>query len=264
MRSYGFNIESGSQQGLLFEDIERKGYSLLKSLITSDAAADFCNLLESVYEKQCEEFGLKELELINELNIVRCPLGYKNDFLKLALNETILNIVESVIGKEFQLHLQNAVINRANSQHHQSAWHRDLPYQNWVCSKVLSINAFFCLTPFNIETGGTQFIESSHLSENIPSKEFMDKHAKTLIAEPGDVIIFNSMLLHRAGQNVSNMDRFGINHVYTVPIISQQIDLPRFLTKENIEDAVSRKILGYKYESSVSVNDYRLKRMNKK
>jgi hypothetical protein len=47
------------------------------------------------------------------------------------------------------LHLQNGIINMPNEEHHQSSWHRDLPYQNWTSSEPLACNVFYCLDNFN-------------------------------------------------------------------------------------------------------------------
>ncbi len=64
--------------------------------------------------------------------------------------------------------MQNGVINRPERVQAQTGWHRDLNYQHWVPSKPLAVSALVCLEDFNVETGGTAFLPSSHKFEAFP------------------------------------------------------------------------------------------------
>jgi ectoine hydroxylase-related dioxygenase (phytanoyl-CoA dioxygenase family) len=84
------------------------------------------------------------------------------------------------------------------------------------------------------------------------------------VLDPGDVVIFDSWLYHKAGNNVSGTDRYGVNHVFTSPILKQQIDFPRLLNQEDIKNDKLKELLGFRFESAKSVNDFREKRYQKK
>jgi ectoine hydroxylase-related dioxygenase (phytanoyl-CoA dioxygenase family) len=122
------------------------------------------------------------------------------------------------------LSVQNANISKPNCKHAQSAWHRDLPYQNFTTSKPLAINFLVVVDDFTHENGGVVVLPFSHRMEDLPSQAYLVKHSVVITAKAGDVIVFDSMLMHRTGVNLSNQDRISFNHMYTRPFIKQQYD----------------------------------------
>lgn len=250
---------------LILEEIKISGYSIVPSVLDEYILEECRKRIDIVYQKQEEEFGRSNLEKINDLDIARAILTYDEFFLhQIAAHPFVLKVVEKVLGSYFVLHLQNAIINRPDKQHHQSSWHRDLPYHNFVISKPLSVNAFFCIDPFTEETGCTYVIPFSHREEIIPSEEYIQKHAVPLIASAGSVVFFDSMLLHRAGTNSSSIVRRGINNVYVTGIIKQQIDLPNLFKDKYAKHPLLSKLLGYESSVPISVTEYREKRKQKK
>jgi ectoine hydroxylase-related dioxygenase (phytanoyl-CoA dioxygenase family) len=184
--------------------------------------------------------------------------------LNISAHPRVRAVVEKVLGSYYILHLQNAIINRPGQEHHQHAWHRDLPYQSFVISKPLAVNALFCLDPFSTATGCSWCVPFSHREESAPSISFIEAFKIPFEAEAGDVMIFDSMLLHQAGVNTSAITRRAINNVYASGILRQQIDLPQALKGKYKDDPYYNMLLGYDAESSPSVEEYRLRRIQKK
>lgn len=262
MKSYGISgiKSSNSVEETHFENIKRKGFSIETNFIPSQICDAYIDLIKEEYRLQENEFGREGLNKINELNMARMPFLRQRELTNLFTDPFILKIVKSVIGDAIQLHLQNAIINKANEEHHQSSWHRDLPYQEWIISKPLAVNAFFCLTNFNEENGATQLIPYSHLFDKFPSIEFAETNKISVTATKGSVLFFDSMIYHKAGFNGSGNDRIGVNNMFVVPIIKPQIDVfkesHRFSTKEE-------EILGVKYQIPENVKQFRNKRLMK-
>ena len=140
-----------------------------------------------------------------------------------------------------QLQFQNGIRVEPQISHHQSSWHRDLPYQHWVSSVPLSISVLLAVTKFEEETGATQLIPHSHKSSGFPSEEFAEKHKISLDAAPGCILVFDSMVFHRAGWNSSNLPRWAVNHIFTQPFIKQQISLHEEICMDGLNE--SDKIL---------------------
>lgn len=245
------------------ERIKIQGFSIIENVFEKNEMQKVSLKIDDVYFLQTEEFGKENLKQCHELDMVRCPLAYDSSFIHIALQEKVLNIVERLLGKYFILHLQNAIINRPYQQHHQTAWHRDLPYQHFVSSMPLALSALYCVDDFNEETGGTLLLPFSHKLESMPSDSYIRDSAITVNAKAGSVLIFDSMLFHRAGFNKSNRIRRGINHVFSIPLIKQQICLPSCLNSEIDLDPYQLKILGFGSESAASVLKYRRTRMAK-
>ena len=266
MKQYGISsfkdVSDNSIQPHL-ESINRKGFTVLKGVLTPEECLSYSEKLEAVYKEQEESFGKENLEKIQELDVARMPFSYDEAFLDLILNDKGLEIVKSILGDNFILQLQNGVINRNKKEHHQSSWHIDIPYQEYTTSEPISINVFYCLSPFNKDTGGTLFLPYSHLFPKAPSLSFLENNKIQPNLERGDVIVFDSWVYHKAGYNSSDIIRYGVNHVFTLPILKQQINIPRMLGNKKVENELLQKILGYTFEIKSGVNEYRSNRLNR-
>jgi ectoine hydroxylase-related dioxygenase (phytanoyl-CoA dioxygenase family) len=267
MNSYGINIfnKVNTKEEAHLEEFYNLGYTIIPNLLNKDELFNLRTELDAVYKQQEKEFTKENLKKINEENLARIPLAYSELYVKLASRKDMLSYVEKILGNFYVLHLQNGIINMPNEAHHQSSWHRDLPYQSWTSSEPLACNLYYCLDEFNSETGATFLLPFSHQFNHTPSVPYMEKHAIQISAPAGSVILFNSMLLHKAGYNKSaNIIRRGINHTYVKPIISQQINLPQFLNGKYADDELLSMLFGYKSQPLASVNEYRTTRLNKK
>lgn len=235
------------------EEIAIRGFTILPNLFSTDEVVTWREKIDFVYARQEEEYGREGLIEIQELDMCRAPLLYDFDFIKLATHPLVLSVVRKILGDWFILNLQNSSINRANQTHHQSSWHRDLPYQNWVISRPLAINALLTIDEFSEITGGTHMVPFTHKTEVLPSDAYIEANRVVVTAPAGSAIIFDSMLFHRAGANKSNMVRRAVNHLYTTPILKQQYDFPKALGNRPDMDADIAKLLGY--TSQVPLDD---------
>jgi ectoine hydroxylase-related dioxygenase (phytanoyl-CoA dioxygenase family) len=244
----------------LYEDIFFNGYTVVENVLSKEVVESLKTELAKIYKTQSEEFGVENLKKINDENIVRAPLVYSDEYIKLACNEYLINLSKKIFGDNFILLMQNGIINSPVNSQFQSKWHRDLNYQHWVTSKILAINALFTLTDFTFETGATHVLPSTHLKEVFPSERFVKENEKCLTAPAGSVIIMDAMLYHRAGVNVSKADRIGINHVIGLPFLNPQIDLSGCL---NLPEQYKNyaQYFGFKWSSSKTPLEWRKKKL---
>ncbi len=267
MKSYGINksVSITTKEEFHLEEFYNLGYTVIENVISKQELNSLRTELDDIYKVQEKEIGKENLKLINEENLVRIPLAYSELFVKLASRKDMMAYVEKILGSYFILHLQNGIINMPNEEHHQSSWHRDLPYQNWTSSEPLACNVYCCIDDFNSETGGTYMLPFSQQFNSAPSIQYMEKYAAQVNAPAGSVILFNSMMFHKAGYNKSkDKTRRGINQMYVKPIISQQIDLPRFLNGKYADDEFLSMLFGYKTQLAKSVSEYRSQRIQRK
>jgi ectoine hydroxylase-related dioxygenase (phytanoyl-CoA dioxygenase family) len=246
------------------EELSTLGYTVISGALSQAELDGWGQRIDAVYAEQEREFGGREaLAAIGEADLCRAPLLYDRAFVELACNEHVLPIVRRVLGDWIILNLQNAIINRPDEHHHQSAWHRDLPYQNWVISRPLAIGALFAIDAFDEATGGTLVLPHSHRQESMPSEQYIRKHALQIVAEPGSVLLFDAMVFHRAGRNRSGRVRRGVNHLYTVPILKQQYDFPRALGDAFADNAAVRQLLGYTATVPIDALQWRRERQRR-
>jgi ectoine hydroxylase-related dioxygenase (phytanoyl-CoA dioxygenase family) len=241
------------------EEIGMRGFTIIKELVPAEELIVWREKIDRIYERQEKEFGREALAAIQELDICRAPLLYDFEFIKLAIHPRFLPIIRAFLGDWYVLNLQNAIINRPKEGHHQSSWHRDLPYQNYVISRPLAMNVLLAIDEFSEETGGTLVLPFTHKSEMLPSESYMDANRQVVAASAGSAIVFDSMLFHRAGANTSSVIRRSVNQMYASPIIKQQYDFPRALgARPGMEPGIAR-LLGY--DSQVPVDDQAWRRM---
>ena len=103
----------------------------------------------------------------------------------------------------------------------------------------------FCIDDFSKETGGTTVVPYTHKMDVLPSNQYIEKNSMLVEAKAGSVIMFDSMLFHRAGYNSSKKTRRGINHMFTVPIMKQFYDFPNALKGRFSEQPNLSQLLGY-------------------
>jgi hypothetical protein len=264
MKSYGISDQRVIENkiDLHIENLKIKGFSIEHGLLDSNVCNNFSARLEEIYRMQENDFGKDNLAQINELDLARMPFIHDRSFFDLFMHPLVMELTEKILGVNFHLHLQNGVINRPKKEHHQTSWHRDLPYQDWIISKPLGMNAFYCLTDFSNENGATFILPYSHRLEYFPSKEFVLENEYQVVAKKGSLMFFDSMLYHRAGYNNTDSVRIGINNMFVVPIIKQQIDIPANFNDKDMDEKQA-KVLGIPFETPRDVNDLRSRRFQK-
>lgn len=192
-----------------------------------------------------------------EAELLRCPLALDPAFLVLAANPRILALCERLIGPGFILNQQNGVVNPAGAAtYSQSPFHRDLPYQHFVSSRPLAINALFCLDAFTEENGATWVVPASHKEEAFPSEPVLRAQRRQVSAPAGSFLVLDCMIWHGGGVNRAARDRRAVNHVYTIAMMRQQIDLPACLGEGFTRDPRLRQLLGFQHPQPRSVEEY--------
>jgi hypothetical protein len=266
-RRYGVveQTESNTDVDYACENIRQLGFGILEGGYSQEWLSSLSDSFDSVLKRYYAEHGGREaLRAIDEHNTIRLPMYYEPIFLELATNAGILEICGKLISGYCILNQQNGVINPALSErYNQGAWHRDLPYQHFVTSRPLAINALFCLDPFTIENGATRVLPASHRQEAFPSDHFVEREAVTISAPAGSFIILDCMTFHAGGINSTDRVRRAINHVYSIPLLRQQIDLPRVLGDNFTADSKFRKLLGYNVSTPASVREFLASRAKK-
>jgi ectoine hydroxylase-related dioxygenase (phytanoyl-CoA dioxygenase family) len=248
---------------ILVEEVLRCGYAVADSGFSDEEISRYRLELDEVYAIQQQEVGGEEnLERINDANVTRCLLAYDETFLSMATHSLVLKVSERILGSSFVLLMQNGVINPPQQKHFQVSWHRDLNYQHWVSSQPLALSALFCLDPFSEATGGTYVLPGTHLKEEFPSPTFVHRHEQVVEAPAGSIILFDSMMFHRAGHNSSAIIRRAVNHVIGVPILAQQISIPDMLAGAYADDPFLARYLGYRWKPQPSVSQWRLQRLD--
>lgn len=267
VRSYGVReaLNCDSDAAAAIENLQSLGYAVLDGGYTSDQIAAFREAFDIARQKSEREAGGQDvLQALDEHNTIRAPLYFNRDLLSLATNPGVLEVVGSLIGGYQVLSQQNGIINPPDgAEYNQGAWHRDLPYQHVVFSRPMAINALFCVDDFTEENGATLVLPASHKQEAFPSSHYIAANARKVLAPAGSYILLDCMCYHTGGSNRTGTPRRAVNHVYTSPVLRQQIDLPALLGEGFTQDPALRRLLGYEVRTPGSVREYLAERRGK-
>ena len=256
--------EPASDADLRVEEITVKGFTVVEGVVEESELEEARARADRVYETQAAEVGGEEnLSRINDALVTRCLLAYDEYFLSMALRPKVVSLVERMLGDYFTLLQQNCITNLPARGHYQTSWHRDLPYQHFVASRPIAVSALVCLDDFSAETGGTHVLPASHKVERFPSREYVERHEEAINAPAGSAVVFDSMIFHRGGVNTSGRARRGLNHLYGLPFVKQQVDLPRALGGRHSDDEFLARFLGYESAPAESVAAWRAKRLER-
>jgi hypothetical protein len=264
--SYGILQHNLSDSALdeAAEQVRNLGHVIIDSGYTSSERLSISEEFSRTREHYIETYGETTLRSLNEFHTIRSPLTHGGEaFLRLALNENLLLLLKKLIPGKFILNQQNGIINPPQETYNQSAWHRDLPYQHFVSTKPLAINALFCVDDFTIENGATFVLPASHKSEGFPSSNYIRRNAIQVEAKAGSFIVLDCMVFHAGGFNKTNSARRAVNHLYNIPYFKQQINIPMNMKKISLS-AEAKDILGFSYMELSSITDYLSTREGKK
>lgn len=267
IKRYGVNEQTVSLDAIdqAVEELKLLGFSVVDSGYDAATLKHLSKAFASARKQMEMKFGGRDaLAQIDEHNTIRVPMSYEREFLDLALNPTILELCRRMLGGYFILNQQNGISNPANgASYNQAAFHRDLPYQHFVADRPLAINALFCLDDFTLENGATLVIPGSHKQGAFPSDDTVKKLQKQITARSGSFIVLDCMLFHSGATNTTQRERLAVNHVYSIPLLQQQIDLPNVLGGNFSQDAKVRQILGYDTSAPRDIESFYKSRQQK-
>ena len=246
------------------EELERNGYTILKKVFTKSDCNIAKRKIDKIYKKQIQEFkSEKNLELINEQNIVRSLFVYDNFFLKFLDAKIQNDLLKKIFGKKFILNLQNSPVMQPHSKQYSAAWHRDLSYQHFVASRPIAISSVVSLDNSTKKNGATYLLPHSHRFETFPSKEYVKSHERQVPINAGDILVFDSLIYHRSGTNMTNQKRKIIVNMFTLPFIKQQINYVKFLNGKFSNKKKYSYLLGYNSDVQDGVVQWRQRRADR-
>lgn len=252
---YGVSHQTQSENVVehAVEEIGLVGYTVMPGAYSPGRMSELSTAFDRALDRTYERYGRAFLERIDEHLTIRAPLAIDRTFLDLAMNPTVIEICSRLMGY-VTLNQQNGIVNPPHMQrYNQGAFHRDLPYQHFVSTQPLAINALFCLDDFTSDNGATYVLPASHKTEAFPSDTAVSSLQAQVTAKAGSFIIMDCMLFHSGGINRTATARRAVNHVYSRPFLRQQIDLPALLGPDFTGSREIRQLLGYDTRSAQDI-----------
>jgi ectoine hydroxylase-related dioxygenase (phytanoyl-CoA dioxygenase family) len=153
---------------------------------------------------------------------------------ELATNQTVLDIVEQMIGPDILLFNVTYITKEAGSTAH-VGWHQDLTY--WGLSHDDQVSMWLALSPATAESGCMRMVPGSHKRGRVDHEITHDETSVLLQGqkvngvseetavlcplEPGEASFHHGWTLHASMPNVSQDRRIGLNIQYIAPHVRQ-------------------------------------------
>lgn len=190
---------------------------------------------DTMYDAQqriIADVGEDRLARAGELGVLRLMLAYNPHFFRFLELQPVLDLVDATVSSTAILHLQNGLIlpsldPGASPDVFQLRFHRDFP--RILNGYLMSINTFFAIDEFRHDNGATIVVPATHQRDPAPPEDFLRAHALPVECPAGSMIVFDSTLMHAAGENTSGRDRLAINQQFTRSYVKQQVDYVRAL-----------------------------------
>jgi len=180
------------------------------------------------YRTDVTDYTSKSTEESMVVRRLRQVYGRDILFKRWMENEKIRPVLEQILNDQVVLTTghHNSIMTKMPYVSRNTGWHQDRRYWSYTDDNLVSV--WLALDDECGENGVLEFIPGSHRisfsTEQFDEKEyFREDHSENakLISqktshdlEKGDVVIFHSLLLHRANKN--NTDEVKISFVYTV------------------------------------------------
>lgn len=227
------------------EQVKTLGYAVLDAGYSASELGSISEEFNRTRLRYVDTHGEAELRSVNEFHTIRSPLTHGGDvFLRLVFNPNLLTALGKLIAGKFILNQQNGVINPPKETYSQASWHRDLPYQHFLSTSPLAINALFCVDDFTIANGATFVLPASHKTEAFPSPGYVQRNAVQVEAKAGSFILLDCMMFHAGGFNTTGSERRAVNHLYNIPFFKQQIAIRDHMKSHNLS-LEERQILDF-------------------
>jgi ectoine hydroxylase-related dioxygenase (phytanoyl-CoA dioxygenase family) len=123
---------------------------------------------------------------------------------------------------------------------------------------AFNINVMWALDDFTAENGATELLPGSHHSEAVPEPDFFALNRVRVICTRGSLIVHNSRVFHRAGENSTGEWRHALTMNACRAFMKQRFDWVRFVPAE-ISGALNdqaRRIIGFDTRLPTSLEEF--------
>jgi ectoine hydroxylase-related dioxygenase (phytanoyl-CoA dioxygenase family) len=164
--------------------------------------------------------------------------------------------IEQHFGGKFILLNFGAVLHPPGGRTYTFKPHRDV--RAFTRDFPLSLNMLVMLDDFTPENGATLMLSGSHRVEAMPAAETFEAQAEQATGRAGDILLFDSLLVHAAAANRSGAQRRALTLVFGRPFMKPHMDWVRRFghDAEGRLSPMARQLLGYHARVPETVDEF--------
>jgi ectoine hydroxylase-related dioxygenase (phytanoyl-CoA dioxygenase family) len=226
------------------EELNIRGVTVLGKLLTDEQVTFFRDNLLEEQRKHIQRQGTEKLNKYGELEMLRNCGRFHPNYLSLIESEWLNSFLNTVLNDKAILHGYHGILTNAESQGQRSLplrFHRDAA---WFKDTRTCVLILMPLVDFVEDVGPTEVVPGTHLFKNMPSNDYLERHAQKMLMPAGTVFALDGTLWHRAGRNYSGKVRPLLQMNTTLAFFKQQINVWNDDTFALASDLVKSR-LGY-------------------
>ena len=235
--------------------LDTRGWVLFPDVLPQDLVAPLCDDCDRVYEI-CSQVQKANGVADNMGGTAHHVVGYGGALDEFLAQFPLGEVIERYFGGKFILLNFGAALNPPHVRSYTFRPHRDV--RAFTRDYRLSLNMLVLLAEFTPLTGGTRILSGSHHIEQMPSAELFERRAEQIVGNAGDIVLFNSLVVHSAAPNQSNDRRRALTLCLGRPFMKPQMDWQRFLSHEfqaSMTPSV-RQLFGFNARVATSLDEY--------
>jgi hypothetical protein len=243
-----FRLAIMKDLNLIEEEMSRIGWSIIGKTLSDEDINFFRDDVVLQKKLEVEKYGAQFLHDNNYLDILKFQLRMEPHYVSLFESQWLNAVVDAVLD-EAVLHDFNAIVNIKDNHTRRNEFHRDQMF----LGKRSSIIVLIPLVDFTEEVGPTEIVSGSHLIESKPSQEFCESNHTKILVKAGSVILMDSCVWHRAGDNKSNIWRPTLLIRYHLPILKtfsdySGLDWSNYFQLSETSELIKRRLVPPKSE----------------
>ncbi len=224
------------------EELEKEGYYIYRNLSgMGDWIEDLKKGIDNSFEKDEKAISVAAHCILSDNIFV--------DFLQ-RLSKTFIfeDIKNNYFKSPFILNSMSALRIDKDKESFSSNIHRDVRFFTENCN--LMLNMLVMVDDFSVKNGATWLYPKSHLKK----EPYLDKGFQ-IEGKAGDIIIWNSNLLHASGINKTDKVRRGLAVTFSKSCYKQLLNYPKAFGNKKFSEEI-KQLLGYDCQVPENIWDW--------
>ena len=190
-------------------------------------------------------------------------LEYDYLFLKMIQSEWIRLICEKFVGEKTSI-MRMTMMDKPPQRGTILPWHQDVS-KSWPTLTQPKLAIWFCLDKTSPETGSLEILPGSHhngvignghMISDDNAKKFSNSQKLIIESDPGDVVFFNTKLLHRSGVNKTTNHRRAINVILLPGEVMHLKSKNFYPVLFGDKELIPEKVKNHKKIPNLNINEY--------
>ena len=244
--------------------IRYQGIAIIAGVLDQESIDRSLKAVEHATRAIEEDLGIEKLREArqNGYNELRLPMKYEPYFFEFLAVPQLLEVVDATLSPTAVLRFQNVeVLPRHDSGEvplNQCTFHMNSP--RVIPGYLASLEVEFALTSFRPENDVLRFVLGTHQQQEPPDRDFLEWAAVPLNCPAGTLVVFDSTLWHREGQNRSDQDVVFVLHQFTRSFVKPHFDYARALGEPCMMSLPerTRQLLGWHTRLPTSLQEFYL------